>query len=104
MQVQVLLSGIFAGGRNAPANYNIIDYITIATAGNAQDFGDLTDTINQAFNIMSNSIRGVRSGGNPNGGTTLNSMEFNVNYCINWKFANDFGDLIQAMERTCYLR
>ena len=93
--------GIFAGGRNAPTNYNIIDYITIATAGNAQDFGDLTGTINQAFNIMSNSIRGVRSGGNPNGGTTLNSMEYVT--IASTGNSQDFGDLIQARREhaTC---
>lgn len=35
--------GIFAGGYNAPATvYNIIDYITILTTGNATDFGDLS--------------------------------------------------------------
>ena len=32
--------GIFAGGQNPQKNE--IDYITIATAGNATDFGDLT--------------------------------------------------------------
>ena len=93
--------GIFAGGRNAPTNYNIIDYITIATTGNAQDFGDLTSTINQAFNIMSNSIRGVRSGGNPNGATTLNSMEYVT--IASTGNSQDFGDLIQARREhaTC---
>ena len=93
--------GIFAGGRNAPTNYNIIDYITIATTGDAQDFGDLIGTTNQAFNIMSNSIRGVRSGGNPNGGTTLNSMEYIT--IASTGNSQDFGDLIQARREhaTC---
>ena len=35
--------GIFGGGNTAPANINTIQYITIATTGNATDFGDLTD-------------------------------------------------------------
>ena len=93
--------GIFAGGRNAPTNYNIIDYITIATTGNAQDFGDLIGTINQTFNIMSNSIRGVRSGGNPNGGITINSMEYVT--IASTGNSQDFGDLIQARREhaTC---
>ena len=37
--------GIFAGGyvpTSPYVAYNVIDYITIASAGNAQDFGDLT--------------------------------------------------------------
>ena len=33
--------GVFAGGR-APITVNIIDYVTIASTGNATDFGDLT--------------------------------------------------------------
>ena len=32
--------GIFAGGY-APGITNLIDYVTIATTGNAKDFGDL---------------------------------------------------------------
>ena len=95
--------GIFAGGRNAPTNYNIIDYITIATAGDAQDFGDLIGTTNQTFNIMSNSIRGVRSGGNPNASpaVTLNTMEYVT--IASTGNSQDFGDLIQARREhaTC---
>ncbi len=95
--------GIFAGGRNAPTNYNIIDYITIASTGNAQDFGDLIGTTNQAINIMSNSIRGVRAGGNPNASpaVTLNTMEYIT--IASTGDAQDFGDLIQARREnaTC---
>ena len=41
------LRGLFAGGtRTAPAtNSNIIDYVTIASTGNASDFGDLSAEI-----------------------------------------------------------
>ena len=35
---------VYAGGRLAPSDYNIIDYITIASTGNAADFGDLSET------------------------------------------------------------
>ena len=37
--------GIFAGGYTYPSpsvTYNTIDYVTIVSAGNATDFGDLT--------------------------------------------------------------
>ena len=34
--------GIFAGGYDQPSFFNIIDFITIASTGNASDFGDLT--------------------------------------------------------------
>ena len=33
--------GVFGGG-TSPANHNTIQYITIATTGNASDFGDLS--------------------------------------------------------------
>ena len=40
------IRGVFAGGQYDPgggkSGYNTIDYITIATAGNAVDFGDTT--------------------------------------------------------------
>ena len=33
--------GLFTGGEGSPTYVNTIDYITISTAGNATDFGDL---------------------------------------------------------------
>ena len=32
--------GLFAGGYDNPVNYNIIDFITFSSTGNAIDFGD----------------------------------------------------------------
>ena len=37
------IRGIWAGGRT-PSNLDVIDFVTIATAGNATDFGNLTST------------------------------------------------------------
>ena len=37
--------GLFSRGFTSPSNFNIIDYITIATTGNAADFGDLTQVV-----------------------------------------------------------
>ena len=37
------LRGIFAAGI-APSRVNTIDFITIASTGNAADFGDMTET------------------------------------------------------------
>ena len=34
--------GIFGGGYTPSASLNVIEFITMATAGNAVDFGDLT--------------------------------------------------------------
>ena len=58
--------GVFGGGsaRISPTNViiNTIDYITIATTGNATDFGDLTQT-RSALAACSSSTRGVFGGG-----------------------------------------
>ena len=36
------IRGVFCGGSGTPTVTNIIQYVTIATTGNAIDFGDLT--------------------------------------------------------------
>ena len=53
--------GVFCGGYN-PTAYNIMDYVTIATLGNAIDFGDLTTSVRLATGNGS-STRGIVSGG-----------------------------------------
>ncbi len=55
--------GVFAGG-NTPST-NVIQFITISTTGNSEDFGDLTQA-RSAPATASSSIRGIRAGGNPN--------------------------------------
>ena len=61
--------GIFAGGQNVPSSdkFNTIDFITISTLGNAQDFGDLSDTVNTAATTASRT-RGIIAGGYPTRG------------------------------------
>jgi len=34
------IRGVWAGG-SSPTNQNVLDYVTIASTGNAADFGDL---------------------------------------------------------------
>ena len=41
------LRGVFAGGE-APGASNVMDYITIASTGNAADYGDLLSTATYA--------------------------------------------------------
>ena len=53
--------GLFAGGYT-PSIQNVIDFITISTASNATDFGDLSQT-KQFFSSCSSSVRGVFGGG-----------------------------------------
>ena len=57
-------TGIFAGGfTHSPSTvYNNISKITIASTGNASDFGDLTGTRNKPANLC-DATRGVIGGG-----------------------------------------
>ena len=70
-----------------------MDYITIASAGNATDFGDITVARRQG-GACSNGARGVCEGGEP----TSNVIDY-------WTFASignatDFGDLSVAKNYT----
>ena len=70
---------------------NVIGYITIASAGDATDFGDLT-TATFAAGATSNSIRAVIGGGkSPNGSTLVNVMEYVT--ITSTGNATDFGDM-----------
>ena len=87
--------GVFAGGRSnpsAPNETNIIDYITMSSTGNTQDFGDLTDPRRHAA-AACNSTRGVFAGGNPNPGST-NLIDY-ITIATTGN-AQDFGDLAVA--------
>lgn len=85
--------GVFGGGRRAPANANsdIIDYITIASTGNALDFGDLSGT-KGGVGACSTLIRGVFAGGYTP--TMLNNLEYIT--IASTGDAKDFGDLTIA--------
>jgi hypothetical protein len=53
--------GVFAGGQldpNGPTTVNVMDYVTIMSAGNATDFGDLTKTPRN-FTSLSDSHGGL---------------------------------------------
>ena len=54
--------GLFGGGAT-PSNSDVIDFVTISTAGNATDFGDLTDQRQWVFGAASSRVRGVWTGG-----------------------------------------
>ena len=57
--------GIFYGGNPAT---NVIEFVTISTTGDAQNFGDLTSTVIRQQGC-SNSTRGVIAGGGPTNAT-----------------------------------
>ena len=88
---------LFAGGvieTPSVTNSNTIEYITIASTGNAQDFGDLTQA-RYGQGGCSNSIRGTFSGGTIYGpDTQLNTIEYIT--IASTGNAQDFGDLTTA--------
>ena len=89
------IRGVFAGGQfdNPYALTDIIDYITIATEGNAIDFGDLTAARSHGSGL-SNSIRGCFAGGSP---SKTNVIEFVT--IASTGNASDFGDLTVGRDR-----
>ena len=90
---------IMGGGSGNPSTTkeNSIDFITIATLGDAQDFGDLANEARTRTANLSSSTRAVVAGGyttDPNGDTT--HIDF---VTIQTKSnATDFGDLTGGKE------
>ena len=84
--------GIIVVGVDQPAAVNTVEFITIATLGDAQDFGDLTDSNGDGPFSCSNSIRTVRGGGGFPAGTVT------IDYATIATLGNyaDFGDLTQS--------
>ena len=87
--------GVFGGGI-APSYINTLVYITISTAGDAQDFGDLTVARGEFAGSFASSTRGVFAGGRiaPSPGTTNVTIDYVTISTIG--DATDFGDLITA--------
>ena len=78
------------GGANPFTRVNTIDYITMATLGNAQDFGDLTRTM-QHGNSTSSPIRGLWAGGAAPNDDTIDFVTIQTT-----GNAVDFGNLTVA--------
>ena len=90
--------GIFVGGAiltSGNPNTNVLDYVTIASEGNAVDFGDQITARRQQGSVNS-PTRGIFAGGyNPN---TLNLIEF-VTIATTGD-TQDFGDLVGAFRQN----
>ena len=82
--------GLFAGGESTGAQSNIISFVTIATTGDAQDFGDLSAAVSQADNGASSSVRGVFHLTAP-ANTTLHFVTIDT-----LGNSTDFGDMTSA--------
>ena len=89
---------VFGGGYypSPHANLGTMDFVEIATLGNAVDFGDYTQA-RYAFNMGSSGTRGLFAAGNfpssglaPNGSTAIDYITFQSG-----GGASDFGELTQ---------
>tara|TARA_R110002051_G_scaffold325162_1_gene426081 strand:- start:763 stop:1233 length:471 start_codon:yes stop_codon:yes gene_type:complete len=85
--------GIFAAGKTSSDGDNYIEYITIASTGNASDFGDLT--VNRwTPDACSSGSRGLIGGGGGDAGERHNVIDYiTISTTGN---ATDFGDLTDA--------
>jgi len=98
--------GVFAGGSStgeSPAppfsRSNVIDYVTLATEGNAADFGDLTGLHDMMHCGLSNSTRGIWAGGEaPSAPSGSNVIQYVTIAALG--NAQDFGDLIRGADES----
>ena len=88
-----LIMGNYAPGGDSHSNFNTIEFITIASTGNAQDFGDLTTTASNCAS-SSNSVRAIRLGKWP----TNDMIDFVTIATLG--NALDFGDLAYSVYDT----
>jgi hypothetical protein len=89
---------VFAGGLrdgSSPTRKSVIDYVTIATLGNATNFGSLLEVVNEPEGASS-ATRAVIGGGNPTSGPTNVIQYITIATTGN---AIDFGDLTVAGDR-----
>jgi len=93
--------GIFSGGTttaSASGATNTIDYITIASTGNASDFGDLLATTERLASCSS-STRGLIAGGQNTSSISTNVIQYVT--IASTGNATDFGDLNTADKNFC---
>ena len=88
--------GIWAGGYRSSGATNYIDYVTIASTGNATTFGNLTLS-RHSGRASSNGVRGVIGGGN-DGSSYTNVIDY-ITIATTGN-AIDFGDLTETRGLT----
>jgi len=87
--------GLWVGGYAWPeyANVDVIDYVTIATTGNASDFGNATTICADNFGT-SNGTRGVYGSGNGQSSSYSNHIEYVT--MASTGNGTDFGNLVSS--------
>lgn len=89
--------GVVAGGSgaNSPFYLNTVAYITMSTASNSTDFGDLTQA-RESLGAFSSTTRGCFAGGT--NGSVQNTVDYITIASVG--SATDFGDL-SVSRRSC---
>ncbi len=90
-QTRSIFMGGIEGSVPSHTEVNTIEYITIASTGNATDFGDMTAAIRDKGDMMSNSIRCVGAAGY-DAPATVNSIDMVT--IVTTGNAVDFGDAV----------
>jgi len=85
------VTGLF-GGSSANSQTNVIEYINIASVGNATDFGDLL-SVSSHMGACSSATRGIWAGG-PETSPSTNVIQYVTIATVG--NATDFGDLTAA--------
>ena len=87
--------GLIAGGYISPTGTNNIEFITIATTGNSQTFGELSAARGN-FTGLCSSTRGVFAGGTNSPNNTIDFVTI-----ASTGNAQDFGDLLEGNTAAC---
>ena len=85
--------GVCIGGRNPDGGFNagnVVDFVNIASTGNAVDFGDCSNCQNAA--VVTSSTRGIRIGGDDN------TIEYITIQSTGTK--SDFGEISDSLSKT----
>ena len=89
---------VHAMGGDYPSVSNSVEFYTIDTLGNSQDFGDLTQS-RQGMGSGSSSTRGLFFGGGNFGNPVYNIIDFMTIPSLG--NATDFGDLSSSLREVC---
>ena len=89
--------GLISGGGSPGSMVNTINFITISSSGNAQDFGDMAFTNNRDGASGASKTRGiVGAGGDPYSSPYPKTNQINYVEISTTADAVDFGDLTQT--------
>jgi len=91
--------GVWEGGSTSTPVGDTIDYVTISTLGDAQDFGNLSSARQVSKNACASSTRGVFGGGYSGSGYAGANVIDYITFSSTGNAA-DFGDLTQATVST----